>query len=86
MEISILLTMLFAITLIVGCDEPKADLSAPHTHRVAAITFQYPQNWRITEESATPEIHSITVETPGEAIVIFHSYPIADGHDLTTFS
>ncbi|MCX6856681.1 MAG: hypothetical protein NTV80_17460 [Verrucomicrobia bacterium] len=81
-----LFTVLPLLVLVTGCGEPKADLSAPKTHRSGATTFDYPKNWKITEESIDPTIHSLFVETPGDALVIFQSFPIDGADSLSAFS
>lgn len=85
MRILLLPTALTLLGLLGGCGEPHADLSKPKTHQSGAITFDYPKNWRITEESVGPEIHYLIVETPGDAIVILQSYPTGEAYDLTAF-
>lgn len=80
------LTLLSVLGLIVGCGEPHADLSSPKTHRSGDITFDYPNNWRITDDLVMPEVHLLFVETPGNALVILQSYPIGEADDLTAFS
>ena len=72
--------------LLAGCGELQADLSTPKTHRSGAITFEYPKNWKITEDSVSPEIHYLFVETPGDALVIFQSYPMDEADGLTDFA
>ena len=72
--------------LFAGCGEPQADLSTPKIHQSGGISFEYPKNWRITEDSVTPEIHYLFVETPGDALVILQSYPTGEADDLTAFS
>ncbi|MEO0453356.1 MAG: hypothetical protein AAFY98_04380 [Verrucomicrobiota bacterium] len=74
------------LSLFAGCGEPQADLSTPKTHRSGAITFDYPKNWRVTEESAASEIHYLFVESPGDVLVILHSYPADGADDLTAFA
>ena len=81
-----ILLALSLLSLFAGCGEPKADLSAPNTHRSGAITFDYPKNWKITEDSVNPELHYLVVESPGDAIVIFQSFPIDESNSLTAFS
>jgi predicted Zn-dependent protease len=72
--------------LFAGCGEPQVDLSTTKTHRSGAITFDYPKNWEISDDSLTPEIHYLFVETPGDALVVFQSYPIDEANGLTDFS
>ena len=86
MKPHLLLTAISFLSLFVGCGEPQADLSTPKTHKSGAITFDYPKNWKITEDSVTPEIHYLFVETPGDALVILQSYPTSDADTLAEFS
>ena len=86
MKLTHLLSTLLITALLAGCGEPKADLSTPKTHRSGAITLDYPKHWKITGESVTPEIHSFSIETNGNALVIFQSYPSKAADDLPTFS
>ena len=81
----ILLALSF-LSLFSGCGEPQADLSAPKTHRSGAITFDYPKNWKITEDSVEPEMHYLFVESPGDAIATFQSFPIDESRSLTDFA
>jgi hypothetical protein len=80
------LTALSFLSLFAGCGEPQADLSTPKTHKSGAITFEYPKNWKITEDLVTPEIHYLFVETPGDALVILQSFPTGDADTLAEFS
>ena len=81
-----LLSILVMGALLSGCGEPNADLSTPRTHQSGNISLAYPKNWKITEESITQEIHSFFIESSGNALVIFQSYPIEDAGNLTDFS
>ncbi len=82
----LLLIALPFLLLLEGCGEPKADLSTPKTHTSGAITFNYPKNWKITEDSVTPEIRYLFVETPGDALVILQSYPAGEASNIEVFS
>ena len=86
MRLTQLLSTLLITTIFTGCGEPKADVSTPQTHSSGAITLDYPKNWKITEESITSGIHSFFIETNGNALVIFQSYPAEDADDLPVFS
>ena len=86
MRLLLLLLIVSLLGLFTGCGEPKADLSKSKMHRSGAITFKYPTNWRISEESVAPEIHYLFIETPGDAVVIFQSFPTAEADDLPAFS
>lgn len=83
------LTSLFALStlcLLVGCSEPPADLSNPKSHTSGPFTFEYPQNWVITDEEFDAEFHYVFVETPGDAIVILQSYPLDQEEDLAGYA
>ena len=82
----LLLPALVFFGLLAGCGEPKADLSTPKTYQSGAITFDYPKNWVVAEESVTQEFHFLFVESPGDALVILQSYPTDGDDDLTAFS
>lgn len=73
------------VAVLAGCSEPKADLSAPKTHQSGGITFDYPKNWTVTEDEPMPEFHYLFVETPGDALVIYQSYPQEDAIDLLEY-
>jgi hypothetical protein len=86
MRLTQLLSTLLITILFMGCGEPKADVSTPKTHSSGAITLDYPKNWKITEESITSGLHSFFIETNGNALVVFHSYPAEDADELPVFS
>lgn len=86
MKITHLLSTLLITALLTGCGEPEVDVSNPKTHRSGAVTLDYPKHWKITAESVTPGLHSFTIQTDGNALVIFHSYPSEAADDLPTFS
>lgn len=75
---------LFAV--LSGCGEPQADVTDPKTYRAGGITFDYPKNWKIDEDSVSPEIHFVMLGSPGNAVVILQSYPTEDADDLPTYS
>ena len=67
-------TVFLIITLLItGCLEKTADLDSPQSYSSQHITFQYPGNWKITMNSG---IGHLTLETPGDAIVILQPIQI----------
>ncbi len=72
--------------LFTGCGEPQPQLSAPKTYRSGTITFDYPKNWKITEDLVNPAIHYLFVETPGDALVILQSFPLDEAEGLAAFT
>lgn len=77
---------LVILSLLAGCGEQQADLISTKSHQSGSISFSYPGNWKITEDSTVVEIQNLFVETPGEALVILQSYPVDIADNLTTFS
>ena len=73
------------LLLLAACSEPPADLSETKTHESGNIAFEYPGNWRVTEDSNTQGILNLFVETPGNALVILQSYPAEDAEDFESF-
>ncbi len=67
-----------------GCQEPPADVSSPKTYRANAITFDYPGNWRVTEDSTISGY--FFVETPGDALVTFISLPRDQAPELADYA
>ena len=81
---------IFSITLLIlllfGCVEETADLTNPKEYNSNQIFFKYPKNWEISVDTSTTAIHNLFVETQGEAMVIYQSYPSDMADDLNTFS
>jgi hypothetical protein len=63
-----------------------ADLTEPKEYNSNQISFKYPKNWEISADSNTTAFHNIYMQTQGEAIVIYQSYPLDVAESLTTFS
>ena len=81
-----LFTAPILIGLLFGCGEKQPDLSNFITHQSGEIVFDYPGNWKVTDNSLTATIHNLFVETPGDAIVIIQSYPLEMAQELKSFS
>ncbi len=69
-----------------GCPEPPADVANPKSHASGPCTFNYPQNWEITDDEFAADFHYVFVETPGDAIVILQSYPLDQEEDLAGYA
>ena len=82
----LLLPLLSCLFWIIGCGEPEPDISSPQTHTSGSITFNYPKNWNITQDSVMPGIQNLFIETPGDALVILQVYSLRELDDLATFS
>ena len=86
------LSLPFLISLWGGCFEETfdlteaADLTDPQEYHSNQIFFKYPKNWEISADSNTTAFHNIYIQTQGEAMVIYQSYPSDVAESLTTFS
>ena len=76
----------FIILLLFGCFEEAADLKKPKEYNSNQIFFKYPKNWEISVDTSTNTFHNLFLETQGEAMVIYQSYPSDMAEDLNTFS
>ena len=63
-----------------------ADLTEPQEYNSNQIFFKYSKNWEISADSNTTAFHNIYIQTQGEAMVIYQSYPSDVAESLTTFS
>lgn len=79
------LSSLFTL-LLVGCGEQKADISSPHIYQSDLVEFGYPGNWEVADESALMGTRTVSIESPGDAIVIYQSYPRQGAQDLKAFA
>jgi hypothetical protein len=80
------------LLLLAGCDrvagffsEPNAAVEAPQRYQKDAISFDYPGNWRVSEEVASEngiELRTIHVESAGNALLMIQSFKPAVEVDL----
>ena len=81
--ITILITFLFTL---IGCGERSADIKHPKSYFKNGLKFSYPGNWTITSDEGPASFRSITVETPGEAIVIIQIYDASEVTSLREYA
>jgi hypothetical protein len=65
--------------------EPKAAVEAPQRYEKDAISFEYPGNWTVSEESTQEngvELRTINVESAGNALLMIQSFKPAVEVDL----
>lgn len=77
------------LVCVAGCgdsSEPKADTSSPKHYAKDGLAFDYPANWRVTEDSVEANGRYLFVETPGEAIVAVLITPASQAADLAEAS
>jgi len=74
------------LTFFVGCGEPKPNLSDKKTHTSGALSFKYPENWKVSDEGGQGDVKYIIIESPGNVIVIIQTYSQDYNPDLTQYA
>ena len=78
-----LLVVLLGATL--GCSEKRADVDDNERYKRNGISFDYPGNWKVTEDTEIDGFRYLFVETPGDAIVKVEIYANKDSFSLLDF-
>ena len=66
------LALILALT---ACGESAADITHLQTYSQHRITFSYPGNWKISEDSVTSGVRQIYFDTPGDAMIVLQFQP-----------
>lgn len=67
--------LLLVSLLFVGCGEPAAKIDKPKTFDKDGLSFSYPSNWKVEEDSHELAARYVSIETGGDAnttILVFH--------------
>lgn len=87
MRRSLVLPLLaIAAAFLSSCGEPKADLANPKQFRKEPLTLRLPGNWQVEDEMHEGGLHHISIETPGDAMVIVQIYPESMADDLNDYA
>ena len=54
--------------------EKAADISSPLVYDTDGVSFSYPGNWQVTEDTTEQGFRYVFVESPGDAIFIIQLY------------
>ncbi len=76
--------VLIGIALPVGCEQ-QAQTGSPQRYDTGGLRFDYPGNWRVTEDTKDAGVHAVTIETPGDAIVVAQRFDAGLDIDLDVF-
>lgn len=86
------LVSLVSLTTGAGCDrvagffsEPRAQVDSPQHYEKDAISFSYPGNWTVREETSNEsgmDLRTINVESAGNALLMIQSFTPAVEVDL----
>ena len=74
-----------ARSLLAACYERLADLDKPQTYQQDGISFVYPGNWKVTEDTTIEHARFIFLESTAEAIIKVEIYPIEESYELEEF-
>lgn len=78
--------LLLALFALVSCGEPAADVVNPKKYEKEGIVFIHPGNWTIEDESHEAGFHHVTVETPGDALVVVQAFAKEDALSLKEYA
>ena len=76
------LVLMFFIS---SCSEKEADVEHLLEYEKDGLSFSYPANWEVTEDTESDYFRFVFVESPGNAIVKIEVYPVEDSFDLREF-
>ncbi len=77
--LSIILVSMF------GCGERSAEIKNSNSYFKSGVSFEYPGNWKITEDVEDDDYRYIFVESPGDAISTIQIYSKRDSFSLLEF-
>lgn len=79
------LKLLFLLLSLSACVEKPADIKNRLQYKNDGISFFYPGNWEVTEDTVVEAVRFIFIETPGDAIMKIEIYPIDQSFELKEF-
>ena len=74
-----------ALVLVSGC-EKSAITDQPKLYSKTGLEFQYPMNWKVTEDAEQADRRYLFVETPGDAILIIMLYSAREAPPVQEFA
>lgn len=78
--------LVIAVLLLVGCIEKKAQVDNPKSYSKEGVTFEYPRNWKVTEDTQQEGPRNIFVESPGSAILSIQIYTTDEVIEIQKFA
>ena len=58
----------------------------PRAYNNAGLEFEYPRNWKVTEDVQQEELRYLFVESPGDALLIIQIFSADDALDIQDFA
>lgn len=74
-----------ALSVLPACSERLADLDKPKTYQQDGVSFVYPGNWKVTEDTTIENARFIFLESTAEAIIKVEIYPFDESYELEEF-
>jgi hypothetical protein len=78
--------LVFVSLWLVGCGERSAEIDNPRAYNNAGLEFEYPRNWKVTEDIQQGELRYLFVESPGNALLIIQIVSADDALDIQDFA
>ena len=78
--------LVFVSLLLVGCGERSVKIDNPRAYNNAGLEFEYPRNWKVTEDVQQEELRYLFVESPGDALLIIQIFSADDALDIQDFA
>lgn len=69
-----MLCLTATLILSFGCSEQPATVDEPKSYTQDGLSFDYPGNWRVTEDNQEKGVRDLSIETPGNALMIIQIY------------
>ena len=62
--------ILFGLLVLIGCEktEPPAKIDKPVSYDHQGVKFQYPSNWKVTEDTQENNIRYLSIDSPAYAV------------------
>lgn len=78
--------VLLMMTFVIAACENGADLDNVKSYKNAELSFNYPGNWDVTEDSIVDEVRFIFVESPGAGLMKMEIYNQENAFELREFA
>ena len=79
------LNILVLLFFISACSEDQADIKNPLKYNKSDISFSYPSNWEVTEDTEIEGVRFIFIESSGDAITKIEVYSIDESYELKEY-
>ncbi|MCK5726848.1 MAG: hypothetical protein KAH22_08500 [Thiotrichaceae bacterium] len=82
MKILLLLCLLITLS---AC-ETKAEITSPLKYNKHGVSFDYPSNWKISDDNFKKDVHFLTIETTGDAVFLIQIYKESEALALKDYA